>query len=349
MAYLLKKYRIGRWLVENYPIESLEPYSDYISPETQIKAAAEGLEISKSDMPQTGVNLLHMTIVQKNHTESRWLLDFYRDHKHSVPGGLSKLLLGNATGKFFSDRNGIFYFGCFPLHFAVCSNDNDMFDLILAYTSSLESDDGSDTLTSCATGNELSAAAYESAVLSSPMQNKKAASRLPKRAAPLGSNVIFMRDKDGNNCLHLAVIHQLKDMYSHIKLKAEAIIKKEINNQYTEMFIHDKIKKGAKLMLTPLPAWSDPALSMIEATAASSQEVGRRFSMRSTSQRKYKDEEKANATDVQNNGFTFGFSPRETDIYLPEVESRQDPRYEVSPYVMIQCCFFLNIAMIVTI
>ena len=46
-----------------------------------------------------------MAIVRKDVAEVRWLLDFYKSHKDSVPHGLKRLLLGNTTGRFF-DRNG---------------------------------------------------------------------------------------------------------------------------------------------------------------------------------------------------------------------------------------------------
>ena len=36
--------------------------------------------------------------------------------------------------------------------------------------------------------------------------------------------VIFMRDRYGNNCLHLAVIHRLQNMYTHIKETALNIL-----------------------------------------------------------------------------------------------------------------------------
>jgi hypothetical protein len=49
-----------------------------------------------------------MVIVRRNYEEVRWLLDFYKDHKDSVPNGLEKLLTSNATGKFF-DPNGLLF------------------------------------------------------------------------------------------------------------------------------------------------------------------------------------------------------------------------------------------------
>ena len=82
-----------------------------------------------------------MVIVRRNYDEVRWLLDFYMDHSDSVPGGLAKLLTANATGKFF-DQKGDFYYGGYPLHFAVCSDNIEIFDLVLSFTSSLNSDSG---------------------------------------------------------------------------------------------------------------------------------------------------------------------------------------------------------------
>ena len=50
-----------------------------------------------------GENILHLLIVQKNLTEIKWLLEFYDNHKHSVPYGLEILLKTNVKGTFFED------------------------------------------------------------------------------------------------------------------------------------------------------------------------------------------------------------------------------------------------------
>lgn len=198
-AYLYEQYQIGRWFVEHYPTLAILPYSD---------ECKEGMAIDSDDMPYAGENILHMTIVRKNITETRWLLDFYKEHKDSVKDGLETLLLANARGKFFS-LGGEFYCGCYPLHFAACSNDAEMFDLILAYASAL--------------GYNLDNIVDRSNC------------RLEKTGPRIGSNVIFMRDRHGNNCLHLAVIHKLKEIYSHIKSTALKLLEKEIRLSRAEI------------------------------------------------------------------------------------------------------------------
>ena len=123
LAYLLEDYRIGRWLVETFPKIALLPYSGKLSEELlERKPKLKSIPNVDSLMPYTGFffltqclnfttmigeNLLHMVIVRRNYDEVRWLLDFYKDHKDSVPGGLEQLLSSNATGKFF-DPSGKF-------------------------------------------------------------------------------------------------------------------------------------------------------------------------------------------------------------------------------------------------
>lgn len=82
----------------------------------------------------------------------------------------------------------------------------------------------------------------------------------------LGSNVIFIRDHYGNNCLHLAVHHKLQDMYTHVLKSAEDFLKRDIKTAYAKQLnfgeksqiinehyfskLHDTMKKfliGAKL------------------------------------------------------------------------------------------------------
>ena len=77
-------------MVESYPDIALEPFSD----DSSNFFEKMGQEIEKEDMPYTGENILHMAIVRKDMSEVRWLLDFYKSHKDSVPYGLKRLLLG---------------------------------------------------------------------------------------------------------------------------------------------------------------------------------------------------------------------------------------------------------------
>ena len=174
-----------------------------------------------------------MTIVRKNLSETRWLLNFYKGHKGSVPNGLEKLLLGNAVGKFFA-RSSEFYCGSYPLHFAACSNNTRIFDTILAYASALG--------TNVTIGVELS------------INNHTPGGRDTSQHTRLGSNVIFMRDQHGNNCLHLVVNHNLKDMYTHIKQTAYNLIQKEIRLAYADKLLSlDEEDDDPYIYLSSLP------------------------------------------------------------------------------------------------
>ena len=198
LAYLYEWYHIGHWLVESYPELALVPYLD--------KLPNEMKGYPSSYMPYTGENILHMVIVRRNYAEVRWLLDFYKDHKDSVPHGLAQLLMNaNATGTFF-DPNGDFYFGGYPLQFAVCSNSIEIFDLVLSFASSVESD-------------------------SSALDD----ARTEMSTAPsLGPNVIFMRDSCGNTLLHLCVIHGLSKMFEHVLSIATTVVSRELQCLYAK-------------------------------------------------------------------------------------------------------------------
>ena len=216
LAYLLENYKIGHWLVETYPQIALKAHDGVLSAETlKMKPELANIQNCESLMPNTGENILHMVIVRRNYEEVRWLLDFYKDHEHSVPRGLVRLLTSNATGKFF-DQKGNFYYGGYPLQFAVCSNNTDIFDLVLSYTASLSNDDDGEDDDD------------------DDDEDDAATSALLKDLQSLGSNVIFMRDAFGNNVLHLCVIHCLKDMYKHVFKTAGNIIKKEIKLLYAK-------------------------------------------------------------------------------------------------------------------
>ena len=91
-------------------------------------------------MPYTGENVLHITISFGNVAETRWLLDFYRAHEHSVPHGLERLLISNANGTVFR-LDGGYYYGGFPLLWAVSCGVIAIFDLVLAYAASIDPDD----------------------------------------------------------------------------------------------------------------------------------------------------------------------------------------------------------------
>lgn len=218
---------------------------------------------------------MHMVIVRRNHKEVRWILDFYHDHRDVVPGGLYTLFTANATGMFF-ERGGNMYFGGFPLHFAVCSNDTAIFDLVLAFASCVDlSPTGADSLSAKHNSEFLGVDGFgegsEGGNFSDemPMSSLKVnftmstrsnnnESSIPETQSVsrkfsarnhFGSNVIFMRDNYGNNCLHLCVLHCLQAMYTHVYSTALAIVERELRIRYAEESI--KKKPGAPIELSP--------------------------------------------------------------------------------------------------
>lgn len=199
-VYLYEKYDVGRKIVTKYPYLGLKGYSSALLPHYCDGESPEGL------MPFSGESILHMTIVRKNLEETRWILDFYRDHRDAVPNGLARLLISNAVGNFFR-KDGQFYFGGYPLHFAVCTKDKELFDLVLSYSSSvteIRRDDMPYT----------------------PKQRQQLRN--------LGPNSIFMRDDYGNTVLHLCVLHNLKEMYSYILETANRLVRQELKLKYSE-------------------------------------------------------------------------------------------------------------------
>ena len=208
LAYLYENYEIGHFLVETYPKLALKPYSGELPEELRGKYD-EGM------MLYTGETILHMVIVRKNYEEVRWLLDFYRDHRHSVHYGLAKLLMqSNATGRFF-DPKGHFYFGGYPLQFAVCCNSIEIFDLVLSFASSVDP-------------SEQEAADQD---------HRDGGSSDGGSNFILGPNVIFMRDMYGNTMLHLCVMHGLTGMFDHILSVASTILKRELQLWYSQQIV----------------------------------------------------------------------------------------------------------------
>ena len=114
--------------------------------------------------------------------------------------GLSTLLKANAHGNFF-DPTGNFYFGGYPLQFAVCSNDTEIFDLVFAFVSMAGSNspDG---------GGEGAAKTELSLNVNS------------------AQNAIFEKDGFGNTVLHLCVVRIIikKEIHMMIYFKYISLI-----------------------------------------------------------------------------------------------------------------------------
>ena len=76
-AYIKKRYNIARFLVQKYPKLALMVFQG--RDEDGGTTLSNGEKISEEDMPYNGQNILHLTIVDHNIVEARWLLDFYRN------------------------------------------------------------------------------------------------------------------------------------------------------------------------------------------------------------------------------------------------------------------------------
>jgi hypothetical protein len=116
IAYLYQNFHLGRKLVTEFPKESLLRYGKGILHETE--------------MPYYGENILHMAIVHRNYDEVKWLLEF-----HHRCGSLMELMSARALGHFFHPHHGTLgvYFGEYPIHFAVCSNNIEILDLLVEF------------------------------------------------------------------------------------------------------------------------------------------------------------------------------------------------------------------------
>jgi hypothetical protein len=76
-----------------------------------------------------------MCIVRRKHDEVDWLLNFYRNRGKA---DLQLFINAKVSGYFFkSERQSEMHdFGETALQFAACTNDTDMFDLVLSYVTS---------------------------------------------------------------------------------------------------------------------------------------------------------------------------------------------------------------------
>lgn len=130
--------------------------------------------------PYEGENVLHIAIVHRKENLARWLV-------REVP----ELISAEATGKFFRPSKGC-YFGGTPLLFALSSNQiNVALDIL----------DAADRLKARAPPCEPT-----KSVLNEQVERKP--------DSEFAETSIFMCDRYGNNVLHMAVIHDLPNVYN---------------------------------------------------------------------------------------------------------------------------------------
>jgi hypothetical protein len=144
--------------------------------------------LDKAYMPFSGQTILHMCVLRGAHAEARWILDFYR--KKSLID-LNTILFQPVTGTSFRPVLGR-YCGETALHLAVCTGDRKMVDIILSYIASVPERSPSHT------------------------------------SSQTSISLLFAPDSRGNNLIHLCVIHNLVDMYNHIKWRVRNVIMQEL-------------------------------------------------------------------------------------------------------------------------
>ena len=119
IAYLFKNFGIGRYLVDRFPHLASLRY--------------DAVDLVKGDfrmMPYLGENIMHIAIAHRAHEEVAWLINYFSENSKM----LMQLLGARTFGHFFQPQQqsiGL-YFGELPIHFAACSNDFELFDILVA-------------------------------------------------------------------------------------------------------------------------------------------------------------------------------------------------------------------------
>lgn len=112
------------------------------------------------------------------------------------------------------DLKQVLFFKCSISHFYFSYDDlmlysKEIFDLVQAYASTVQ--------------------------VESDIHTSDISTRQKTRArSMLGPNAIFMCDDYGNNVLHLCVVHQLQEMYAHVKSVAESFINRELRVAFSD-------------------------------------------------------------------------------------------------------------------
>jgi hypothetical protein len=198
VAYLYREWKIGRFLVENFPAIAAKPYS---KGQWNDDSAVEG---DGGPGTYTGENILHIAIIHRNYDEVRWLLEFY--FKQGDKENLRKLLTGVTTGVVFQEGSS-FYFGGLPLLFAVCSNRIEIFDIMLYYLGKFEEPADEE--------------------IDGPASDKEC-------TVTVGPRAVFCWDCNGNTALHFAVLYKLDDMYMHVLKTAKNVVRRELKLAFRE-------------------------------------------------------------------------------------------------------------------
>jgi hypothetical protein len=223
-CFLNQRFATVKWFVQSYPSFSLWPYH--------------------AGSPYEGQNLLHLAVLARNHEFAQWLLDFY---SKNCDQQLFKLVTARVCtrGNSYFRVKGRHYYGETPLHFAVCMNDTEMVNIVLSAISLLHTDllHGYPATAGRATPTETEPATPFSWCSKLSFCDGRAGktttdnsgyedislSRLSRKMDIRASrNLLFMPDCHGNNVIHLCVIHNLPQMYGHIKYLAMELLRQEL-------------------------------------------------------------------------------------------------------------------------
>lgn len=167
-----------------------------------------------------------------------------------VPGGIQALLSANVTGAFFGPTKSL-YFGGYPIHFAVCSNDTEIFDTILSFASVIAQPyrvihdleeaavDRSNTPLRSSAAKEISVSS-KSRPRPPSLDLKNRRREEPEYIPPTSLRGLYRCDDYGNNVLHFCVIHGLNNMYIHVRNTASRLIMKELKMAVMKIFDHNE-------------------------------------------------------------------------------------------------------------
>lgn len=143
-AYFYKNYKVGRYLVERYPLSAMDSYSPTLTNEYTRKKASIGepsrlLRYMGKRLPHAGLTVLHLLAMQGNTEEMVWFLDFQLSRVESF---IVSMLRSRVTGSFYQYGTTCGqYSGETPFHFAVCSGNIQVVGVLLEYMERSKMDD----------------------------------------------------------------------------------------------------------------------------------------------------------------------------------------------------------------
>jgi len=132
VCYLFGKYDVGHYLLEKHPDLATLRYG--------LCHGNKDLMDFQDFLPYYGENILHMIIAARDYVQLKWLVEFCKKNQDTYPTLWQEFLSARTEGTFFQpadkdDTSATCYFGEYPILFAVCSNNMDILDLVLDFSS----------------------------------------------------------------------------------------------------------------------------------------------------------------------------------------------------------------------